>query len=73
MINVSDELQGYNKERATQKVKSVYNQIGKIFNITSEKNILPLEAAEHLSEERIEALLRIHSKFSSKANNQINK
>lgn len=73
VINVSEELQGYNKERATQKVKSVYNQIGKIFNIAKEKNILPLEAAEHLAEERIEALLRVHGKFSSKANNQINK
>lgn len=73
VINVSDELQGYNKERATQKVKGVYNQIGKILNIANEKNILPLEAAEHLAEERIEALLRVHGKFSSKANNQINK
>ncbi|REH98151.1 leucine dehydrogenase [Staphylococcus felis] len=71
VINVSDELQGYNRERATKKVKAVYDQMDKIFEIAKAEDILPLQAAERLAENRIEAMMRVHSKFSSKPNNQI--
>ncbi|MDT0671790.1 Glu/Leu/Phe/Val family dehydrogenase [Staphylococcus chromogenes] len=71
VINVADELNGYNRERATKKVQGIYDQMDKIFNIAKEQNILPLQAAEHLAEDRIESMMRVHSKFSAKPNNQI--
>ncbi len=73
VINVADELNGYNRERATKKVQGVYDQMDKIFTIAKEQDILPLQAAEHLAEARIEAMMRVHSKFSAKPNNQINR
>ncbi|MCQ9291278.1 leucine dehydrogenase [Staphylococcus hyicus] len=73
VINVADELNGYHRERATKKVQGVYDQMDKIFTIAKEQDILPLQAAEHLAEARIESMMRVHSKFSSKPNNQISR
>ncbi|EKU50039.1 Glu/Leu/Phe/Val family dehydrogenase [Staphylococcus massiliensis] len=73
VINVADELQGYNEDRAIAKVKGIYNQMDKIFNIAKEQDILPVSAAEHLAEKRIKDMMVVHSKFSAKSNNQINR
>ncbi|EIS6532535.1 Glu/Leu/Phe/Val dehydrogenase [Staphylococcus pseudintermedius] len=66
VINVADELYGqYNRERAEKKVKNVYEQMDKIFTIAKEEGILPLQAAEHLAESRIDTMMRVHSKYSA--------
>lgn len=64
VINVADELEGYNKERATAKVKEVYNQIDKIFTIAKDENISPQHAADHLAESRIKAIQNVKSVYS---------
>ncbi|WP_086428013.1 Glu/Leu/Phe/Val family dehydrogenase [Staphylococcus cornubiensis] len=66
VINVADELYGqYNRERAEKKVKNIYEQMDKIFTIAKEEGILPLQAAEHLAETRIDTMMRVHSKYSA--------
>ena len=69
VINVADELTGYNKERATSKVKDVYKQIDKIFTIAKEQNISPQHAADHLAESRIQAIQNVKSKFTQSDKN----
>lgn len=69
VINVADELTGYNKERATSKVKDVYKQIDKIFTIAKEQNISPQHAADHLADSRIQAIQNVKSKFTQSDKN----
>ncbi|AKG74041.1 Leu/Phe/Val dehydrogenase [Salinicoccus halodurans] len=64
VINVADELQGYNKERAKSKVEGIYDQMDKIFNIARRDRITPAVAADRLAEERIESMMRVKSTFS---------
>jgi len=64
VINVADELQGYNKERAKAKVQSIYDQMDKIFNIATRDSVTPAVAADRLAEERIDNMMRVKSTFS---------
>lgn len=64
VINVADELQGYNRERAKSKVKEIYNQMDKIFNIAQRDGVTPAAAADRLVEERIDSMMRVKSTFS---------
>lgn len=64
VINVADELQGYNKERAKSKVEGIYDQMDKIFNIARRDGVTPAVAADRLAEERIESMMRVKSTFS---------
>lgn len=63
VINVSDELEGYDEERAVHKVKGIYKQMGKIFDIAKRDNISTAFAANKLAEERLEAMKNVKSKF----------
>lgn len=53
VINVADEMKGYNKERALNKVKSIYKQLEKIYAISRKENIPTSLAANKLAEDRI--------------------
>ena len=64
VINVADELHGYNEQRATDKVKEIYNQMNKIFEIAKRDNISTALAAEKMAEERIDQMMRVRSTFS---------
>src|SRR5699024_3061287 len=64
VINVADELQGYNKERAKAKVQGVYDQMDKIFNIATRDGVTPAVAADRLAEERIDSMLSVKSTSS---------
>lgn len=64
VINVADELQGYNAERAKSKVKEIYNQMDKIFSIAKRDGVTPTVAADRLAEERIDSMMRVRSTFS---------
>lgn len=63
VINVADELSGYNEERALLKIKAIYDQMGHVFRIAKEQNISTVEAADHLAEERIDQILKVRSSF----------
>lgn len=73
VVNVADELEGYNEDRAVQKVKEIYNQMDKIFSIAKEEKISTAEAADRLAEKRINQMMRVKSTFSLNEKNQFNK
>src|SRR5699024_8884335 len=56
VINVADELSGYNKTRALNKVKLIYNQLAKVFEISKRENIPTSIAADKMVEERISSI-----------------
>lgn len=54
VINVSDELNGYNKARAMKRVEAIYDNLTKVFDISRRDNIPTYLAADRMAEERIE-------------------
>ncbi|MDS9471119.1 Glu/Leu/Phe/Val dehydrogenase [Sporosarcina pasteurii] len=63
VINVADELVGYNRERALKRVAGIYDTIGEIFKISKRDNIPTYKAADRLAEERIESVRRSRGQF----------
>ncbi|MDQ0166855.1 leucine dehydrogenase [Bacillus horti] len=63
LINVADELLGYNRDRALKKVEGIYQNIEKVFEISSRDHIATYKAADRMAEERIEALKNTKSTF----------
>jgi len=60
LIQVADELHGYNKERAFTKAGYIYNMLLKIFEISETDNIPTYLAADVLVERRLERIKEIH-------------
>jgi glutamate dehydrogenase/leucine dehydrogenase len=60
VINVADELMGYNAERARARADAVYETTRRVFARAREAGITPEEAANQLAEERIRAIGAIH-------------
>lgn len=58
VINVSDELQpgGYNRDRATRRVETVYENVRRVLAMARKENVAPHRAAEKVAEERIRAM-----------------
>jgi len=63
LINVADELEGYNYERSLKKVDGIYDNISKVIEIAKRDNIPTYRAADRLAEERIEHIGRIHRTY----------
>lgn len=63
VINVADELYGYNQERALKKVESLYDTIAKVIEIAKRDGIPTYQAADRLAEERIEKMRNSRSQF----------
>lgn len=63
VINVADELIGYNRERAMKKVESIYDAVLKVFTIAERDNIASHRAANRMAEERIESVRRSRNHF----------
>lgn len=63
VINVADELYGYNRERALKKVEGVYASIEKVINIAKRDGIPTYKAADRMVEERIERMRNSRSQF----------
>lgn len=53
LMNVANELQGYNKEKARYQVEGIYYILMRIFDYAATNNISTLEAANLLAERRI--------------------
>lgn len=53
VINVYEEIQGYNKERAMNRASNIYNAVKKVIEISKRDNITTAEAADRMAEERI--------------------
>ena len=63
VINVADELDGYNRERAYRKVAKVYDNLLKVFEIALRDGIPTYQAADRMAEERVEILSKIQRKY----------
>ncbi|UXH44519.1 branched-chain amino acid dehydrogenase [Rossellomorea vietnamensis] len=63
VINVADELYGYNSERAMKKVEQVYNNVERVIEIANRDNVPTYVAADRMAEERIEKMHRSRSQF----------
>ncbi len=63
LINVADELQGYNRERALKKVESIYDNILKVFEISERDGIPSYKAADKMAEERIASVAKSRKTF----------
>jgi leucine dehydrogenase len=63
LINVADELEGYNADRARKKVENIYNILLDVYQIARTEGIPTYKAADRLAEQRIETLRRTRSNF----------
>jgi leucine dehydrogenase len=54
LINIADELAGYSKERAYEKVARIYDQLKIVFSLAKKESILTAEAADRLAKARLE-------------------
>ncbi|WP_342511456.1 amino acid dehydrogenase [Sporosarcina sp. FSL K6-1522] len=63
VINVADELAGYNRERALKRVAGIYDTVEKIFAISKRDSIPTYVAADRLAEERIARVAKSRSQF----------
>ncbi len=63
LINVADELLGYNRERAMKKVETIYDNVLKVFEIATRDGIPSYKAADRMAEERIQSMARSRARF----------
>ena len=73
VINVADELYGYNRERAMKRVETIYDTLMKIFEMSKEENIPTYLAANRLAEERINSVLKSRKQFLRREKNILSK
>ncbi|MBO9663434.1 Glu/Leu/Phe/Val dehydrogenase dimerization domain-containing protein [Dokdonella sp.] len=59
VMNVSLEIDGYNRERAMRMMRTIYYNVGRIFEIAKRDSIPTYLAADRMAEERIAAIGRI--------------
>lgn len=63
VINVADELEGYNRERAMKKVELIYDNMMRVFEIAERDGVPTHVAADKMAEERIHMMSRSRSQF----------
>lgn len=73
VINVADELSGYNKDRALKKVEAIYNNIERVISISNRDGIPTYLAADRLAEERIERMRKSRSQFLRNSHNVLSR
>ncbi|MEY2152820.1 MULTISPECIES: Glu/Leu/Phe/Val dehydrogenase dimerization domain-containing protein [Rhodanobacter] len=59
VMNVSLEIDGYNRERAMRMMRTIYYNLSRIFEISKNEGIPTYKAADRLAEERISAIGKI--------------
>lgn len=63
LMNVSIELEGYSQERAIRMTRTIYYNVGRIFEIAERDRIPTWKAADRMAEERIAAVSRLNVPF----------
>ncbi|MEP7194857.1 MAG: Glu/Leu/Phe/Val dehydrogenase dimerization domain-containing protein [Actinomycetota bacterium] len=53
VIQVSDELHGFNFERAKHRTAGIFDATASVLRVAADKGVSPAEAADHLAEERM--------------------
>ena len=69
LMNVSIEFEGYNKERAKRMMRTIYHNVGRIFNIAERDGISTWKAADRMAEERIDMIGRVRLPHMGQRNN----
>ncbi len=59
LMNVSLEIDGYNRERAMRMMRTIYYNLGRIFEISKRDGIPTYKAADRMAEERINTIGKI--------------
>ncbi len=59
LINVADELNGYDRERAMRKVEEIYRTLREVFRLARVESITPVRAADRLATDRINRVSRV--------------
>lgn len=73
VINVADELAGYNKERALKKVGIIYSNLERVYEISKRDNVPTYVAADRMAEERINAKRQSRSQFLTNERHILNR
>lgn len=61
VINVYEELQGYDRDRAMARASAIYDAVTRIFEIAKRDNIPTYKAADKMAEERIQKISKINN------------
>ncbi len=56
VMNVSLEIDGYNRERAMRLMRTIYHTVGQIFDLSEQEGIAPQYAADRIAEARISSI-----------------
>jgi leucine dehydrogenase len=59
LMNVSIELEGYDEERSRRMMRTIYYNVGRIFQIAKRDGIPTWKAADRMAEERVSAIGRL--------------
>ena len=59
VMNVSLEIDGYNRERAMRLIRSIYHNVSRIYDLSERENISPQYAADRIAEARLESIGRL--------------
>lgn len=63
LINVADELSGYNRDRAYRKIGQIHDTLSRIITLARAEGITTAEAADRVAEERIALLGELKKKY----------
>ena len=66
LINVSNELEGYNQERALSQAEGIFDILQHIFALSDRENIPTYQAANDYAMQRIEAVSRVRRSYSGR-------
>jgi leucine dehydrogenase len=67
LINVANELEGYNQEHALKQAESIYDTITRILEISAKEKIPTYEASNKIAEERLLSMGRIGNIYTGKS------
>ncbi len=56
VMNVSLEIDGYNRERAMRLIRSIYHTLGRIFEQSAREDVSPQRMADRMAEARIQSI-----------------
>ncbi|MGF1509426.1 MAG: Glu/Leu/Phe/Val dehydrogenase dimerization domain-containing protein [Myxococcota bacterium] len=68
LINVANELEGYNQERALKQAEGIYDIMLNVFRIAAERKIPTFRAADELALDRIRSIGQVKSIYSASTN-----
>lgn len=63
VINVVEEMKGYDEDSVLNKVETIYTALEEVFNISKEKDIPTAQAADNMAEDRIKVLQQVRKTF----------